>query len=135
MKKITRKPKAETHVLSVRVPLPLFEELQAFREALQAFDDTMIFNVNELMVTALKRDLRVAWDELESLKGIERSAPPIRQTTLDPEVTEPSSAASSATVTREALNPPATQTSPQPATPPVQPGLRVAEGAQQRKPD
>ncbi len=134
MKKITRKPKAETRVLSVRVPLPLFEELQAFREALQAFDDTMIFNVNELMVTALKRDLRVAWDELESLKGIERPVSPIRQTTFDPGATEPLPAASSATVTREVLNPPATQVPPQPATPPVQPGPRVAEGAHQRKP-
>ena len=127
MKKITRKPKAETRVLSVRVPLPLFEELQAFREALQAFDDTMIFNVNELMVTALKRDLRVAWDELESLKGIERPASPIRQTTLGPGATEPSPTASSVTTTREVLNPPATQVPPQPATPPVQPGPRVAE--------
>ena len=134
MKKITRKPKAETRVLSVRVPLPLFEELQAFREALQAFDDTMIFNVNELMVTALKRDLRVAWDELESLKSIEKPAPPIRQMTLDPGATEPPPAASSIKTAREALNPPATQVSPQPATLPVQPGPRVAEGAHQRKP-
>jgi len=134
MKKITRKPKAETHILSVRVPLPLFEELQAFREALQAFDDTMIFNVNELMVTALKRDLRVAWDELESLKGIERSAPPIKQTTLDPRATEPLPTGSSATIIGEVLNPPATQAFPQPATPPVQLGPRVAEGAHQRKP-
>jgi len=134
MKKITRKPKAETRVLSVRVPLPLFEELQALREALQAFDDTMIFNVNELMVTALKRDLRVAWDELESLKGIKKPLPPIRQTTLDPGAAEPSPATLSTTVTREVLNPPATQAPPQPTTPPVQPVPRAAEGAHQRKP-
>lgn len=133
MKKITRKPKAETRVLSVRVPLPLFEELQAFREALQAFDDTMIFNVNELMVTALKRDLRVAWDELESLKGIERPAPPIRQTTLDSEVTEPSPAASSETVTREVLNPPANQAPAQSATPPAQSRPQSGEVVHQRK--
>ena len=133
MKKITRKPKAEMRVLSVRVPLPLFEELQAFREALQAFDDTMIFNVNELMVTALKRDLRVAWDELESLKGIERSAPPIRQTTLDPGATKPSPAMLS-TTTREVVNPPATQQSPQTATPPVQSGPQFTDATHQRKP-
>lgn len=134
MKKITRKPKAEMRVLSVRVPLPLFDELQAFREALQAFDDTMIFNVNELMVTALKRDLRVAWDELESLKGIERPAPPIRQTTLDSGAMESPPAASSAATTGEVLNSPTTQASAQPATTPVQPGPQVAEGAHQRKP-
>ena len=121
-------------VLSVRVPLPLFEELQAFREALQAFDDTMIFNVNELMVTALKRDLRVAWDELESLKGIERLSPPIKQTTLDSGATKSLPTASSATTTREVVNPPTTQVPPQPATTPVQPGPQVAEGAHQRKP-
>jgi len=121
MKKITRKPKAETHILSVRVPLPLFEELQAFREALQVFDDTMIFNVNELMVTALKRDLRVAWDELESLKGIERPAPPIRQTTLDPGATEPPPVASSVTTSREVINPPAVQKPSQSAVSPAQP--------------
>ena len=134
MKKITRKPKAETRVLSVRVPLPLFEELQAFREALQAFDDTMSFNVNELMVTALKRDLRVAWDELESLKGIERPTPPIRQTTLDSGAMEPSPATPSATATREVLNLPATQAPPQSAATPVKPVPQVAEGAHQRKP-
>ncbi|MCP5135164.1 MAG: hypothetical protein H6976_16625 [Gammaproteobacteria bacterium] len=134
MKKITRKPKAEMRVLSVRVPLPLFEELQAFREALQAFDDTMIFNINELMVTALKRDLRVAWDELENLKGVKRPPPLIRQTTLDSGATVPSPAAPSATATREVLNLPATQVSSQPAATPVQPGPRVAEGVHQRKP-
>ena len=121
-------------VLSVRVPLPLFEELQAFREALQAFDDTMIFNVNELMVMALKRDLRVAWDELESLKGIKRPAPPIRQTTMDSVTTAPSTTAPSAIISREVINPPATQELPQPAPLPTPPGTRVAEGAHQKKP-
>jgi len=101
MKKITRKPKAEMRVLSVRVPLPLFEELQAFREALQAFDDTMIFNVNDLMVTALKRDLRVAWEELESLKKLKFQQPAVMQTTADLANTVPPSAMPSSASSKE----------------------------------
>jgi len=83
MGKITRKQKVETRNLSIRVPLPLFEELQALRQEVQAFDDTMIFNINELIVTALKRDLRVAREELESLKEIKMKPSAVMQTTAN----------------------------------------------------
>ncbi|HRW67004.1 MAG TPA: hypothetical protein P5032_14900 [Candidatus Competibacter sp.] len=138
MGKITRKQKVETRNLSVRVPLPLFEELQAFRQEVQAFDDTMIFNINELIVTALKRDLRVAKEELDSLKAIKMKPPAVMQTTADPVTTaQPAATPPSPSVpTREADRPPAAQVPAHPTTPTTQtqPRPRFAEAPHQGKP-
>jgi hypothetical protein len=84
MSKITLKRIHSTRVISVKLPLSLYEELQAFRQELQAFDNTMILDVNDLVASALKRDLRVAREELESLKQVAMKPPPARQTTLTP---------------------------------------------------
>lgn len=82
MSKITRKKVNPTRVISVKLPLSLYEDLQAFRQELQAFDNTMILDVNDLVASALKRDLRVAREELESLKQVAMKPPPTQQSTL-----------------------------------------------------
>lgn len=134
MGKITRKQKAETRNLSVRVPLPLFEELQAFRQEVQAFDDTMIFNINELIVTALKRDLRVAKEELDSLKAIKMKPPAVMQTTADPVTTAQPAATPPSVPIREAHTSPAAKAPSHSATPTTPPGSQFAEASHQRKP-
>jgi hypothetical protein len=134
MAKITRKKQSETRTLSVKIPQSLYEDLRAFRQELQEFDPAMILNVNDLIVTALKRDLRIAREELTSLKNKPLQPPAVMQTTVDSVITEPSPTAPLATPTREVLNPPATQAPPQPATMPVQSVPQVAEVAHQRKP-
>ena len=84
MSKITRKKVNPTRVISVKLPLSLYEDLQAFRQELQAFDNTMILDVNDLVASALKRDLRVAREELESLRQVAMKPPPTQQSTLTP---------------------------------------------------
>ncbi|HMQ97101.1 MAG TPA: hypothetical protein PKC42_03315 [Candidatus Nanoperiomorbaceae bacterium] len=84
MSKITRKKINPTRVISVKLPLSLYEDLQAFRQELQAFDNTMILDVNDLVASALKRDLRVAREELENLKQVTMKSPPTQQSTLTP---------------------------------------------------
>ena len=84
MSKITRKKVHPTRVISVKLPLSLYEDLQAFRQELQAFDNTMILDVNDLVASALKRDLRVAREELESLRQVAMKPPPTQQSTLTP---------------------------------------------------
>ena len=84
MSKITRKKVHPTRVISVKLPLSLYEDLQAFRQELQAFDNTMILDVNDLVAFALKRDLRVAREELESLKQVAMKPPPTQPSTLTP---------------------------------------------------
>ncbi|HAN92905.1 MAG TPA: hypothetical protein DCQ33_12625 [Nitrospira sp.] len=84
MSKITRKKINPTRVISVKLPLSLYEDLQAFRQELQAFDNTMILDVNDLVASALKRDLRVAREELENLKQVAMKPPPTQQSTLTP---------------------------------------------------
>ncbi len=84
MSKITRKKSNPTRVMSVKLPLSLYDDLQAFRKELQAFDDTMILDVNDLVASALRRDLRVAREELENLKKVAMKPPPARQSTLTP---------------------------------------------------
>jgi len=133
MTKITRKKLSETRTLSVKIPQSLFEDLKAFRQELKEFDPAMILNVNDLIVTALKRDLRIAREELTSLKNTPLKPPAVMQTTVDSVTMGPLPAAPLATTTNESLNLPATQVSPQSATP-VQLGPRVAEVAHQRKP-
>ena len=112
MTKITRKKLSETRTLSVKIPQSLFEDLKAFRQELKEFDPAMILNVNDLIVTALKRDLRIAREELTSLKNTPLQPPAVMQTTVDSVITEPPPAAPSTTATREVLNPPATQAPP-----------------------
>ena len=82
MSKITRKKVNPTRVISVKLPLSLYEDLQAFRQELQAFDNTMILDINDLVASALKRDLRVAREELENLKQVAMKPPPTQQSTL-----------------------------------------------------
>ncbi len=84
MSKITRKKVNPTRVISVKLPLSLYEDLQAFRQELQAFDNTMILDVNDLVASALKRDLRVAREELESLRQVAMKPLPTQQSTLTP---------------------------------------------------
>ena len=84
MRKITRKKINPTRVIYVKLPLSLYEDIQAFRQELQAFDSTMILDVNDLVTSALKRDLRVAREELENLKKVAMKPAPARQTTLTP---------------------------------------------------
>ena len=84
MKKLTSRKKPELRTLSVRVPRDLYESLEAFRRELQAFDDTMVLDVNELVAVALKRDLRVAREELEHLKRGALKSPPGRPSTVNP---------------------------------------------------
>ena len=84
MRKITRKKINPTRVISVKLPLSLYDDIQAFRQELQAFDSTMILDINDLVTSALKRDLRVAREELENLKKVAMKPPPARQTTLTP---------------------------------------------------
>ncbi len=83
MAKLTRKHKVETRTIAVKVPVSLFEDLKAFRQELQEFDNTMILNVNELIVTALKRDLRTAREELRRLQETPLQPPAVMQTTAD----------------------------------------------------
>ncbi|MCB1780294.1 MAG: hypothetical protein KDJ34_09390 [Candidatus Competibacteraceae bacterium] len=90
MAKITRKHKVETRTISVKVPLSLFEDLRVFRQELQDFDNTMILNVNELIVTALKRDLRTAREELKRLQETPLQPPAVMQTTADSTIESPS---------------------------------------------
>lgn len=134
MGKITRKQKVETRNLSVRVPLPLFEDLQAFRQEVQNFDDTMVFNVNELIVAALKRDLRVAREELESLKEIKMLPPAVMQTTADSTTTTQPSTTTPVALTGEAGTPPATRAPAHPVTPTAPLRPQIAEASPQRKP-
>ena len=89
MSKITRKKINPTRVISIKLPLSLYEDLQAFRRELQAFDNTMILDVNDLVASALKRDLRVAREELESLKQVAMKPPPTQQSTLTPASASP----------------------------------------------
>lgn len=96
MAKLTRKHKVETRTIAVKVPVSLFEDLKAFRQELQEFDNTMILNVNELIVTALKRDLRTAREELKRLQETPLQPPAIMQTTIDP-------VASSVTTTNDTI--------------------------------
>lgn len=96
MAKITRKHKVETRTIAVKVPVSLFEDLKAFRQELQEFDNTMILNVNELIVTALKRDLRTAREELKRLQETPLQPPAIMQTTINP-------VASSVTTTNDTI--------------------------------
>lgn len=84
MRKIKSKKKPEMRTLSVRIPRDLYDSLDAFKEELQDFDKTMILDVNELVTLALRRDLRVAQEELEQLRQIPLKPPPVRQSTVAP---------------------------------------------------
>ena len=84
MRKIKSKKKPEMRTLSVRIPRDLYDSLDAFKEELQDFDKTMILDVNELVTLALRRDLRVAQEELEQLRQIPLKPPPVRQSTVTP---------------------------------------------------
>lgn len=88
MKKLKPKKKREMHTLAVRVPLNLYESLNAFKKELQQFDETMIFDVSELVTVALRRDLRVAREELDQLKQVALKPPPVRQSTVTPAPTD-----------------------------------------------
>ena len=94
MSKITRKKINPTRMISIKIPLSLYDDLQAFRQELQAFDNTMILDVNDLVASALKRDLRVAREELENLKQVAMKPPPTQQSTLTPALAPASAAAS-----------------------------------------
>jgi GTPase involved in cell partitioning and DNA repair len=82
MSKITRKKNILTRTITVKLPQSLYEDLQAFRQELKEYDDTMILDVNDLVVTALKRDLRLAREELQKLKNNPMKPDPIQQSTL-----------------------------------------------------
>lgn len=84
MRKIKSKKKPEMRTLSVRIPRDLYDSLDAFKEELQDFDKTMILDVNELVTLALRRDLRVAQEELEQLRQIPLKPPPVRRSTVTP---------------------------------------------------
>lgn len=84
MKKLKSNKKTELRKLSVRVPLDLYEALHVFKEELRAFDETMLFDVDELLAIALRRDLQIAKQELQSLKQIPLKPPPVQQSTLTP---------------------------------------------------
>lgn len=99
MAKLTRKHKVETRTIAVKVPVSLFEDLKAFRQELQEFDNTMILNINELIVTTLKRDLRTAREELKRLQETPLQPPAVMQTTADSITTAPSSATPPPTTT------------------------------------
>ena len=85
MRKIKSKKKPEMRTLSVRIPRDLYDSLDAFKEELQDFDKTMVLDVNELVTLALRRDLRVAQEELEQLRQIPLKPPPVRQSTVTPD--------------------------------------------------
>lgn len=82
MSKITRKKMIPTRMITVKLPQSLYEDLQDFRQALKAYDDTMILDVNDLVATALKRDLRLAREELQKLKNVPMKPDPVQQSTL-----------------------------------------------------
>jgi hypothetical protein len=82
MSKITRKKTIPTRAITVKLPQSLYEDLQDFRQALREYDETMILDVNDLVVTALKRDLRLAREELEKLKNTPIKPDPVQQSTL-----------------------------------------------------
>ena len=84
MRKIKSKKKPEMRTLSVRIPRDLYDSLDAFKEELQDFDKTMILDVNELVTLALRRDLRVAQEELEQLRQIPLKLPSVRQSIVTP---------------------------------------------------
>ena len=107
MRKIKSKKKPEMRTLSVRIPRDLYDSLDSFKEELQDFDKTMILDVNELVTLALRRDLRVAQEELEQLRQIPLKPPPVRQSTVTP---VPASAENpTATVERPMIAPLSTQ--------------------------
>lgn len=82
MSKIIRKKTIPTRAIAVKLPQSLYEDLQAFRQELKEYDDTMILDVNDLVVTALKRDLRLAREELQKLKNVPMKPDPVQQSTL-----------------------------------------------------
>lgn len=118
MKKITSKKNANMRTLSVRIPSDLYESLEAFHQALKAFDDTMILDVNELVTIALRRDLRMAQEELEKLKTVTLKPPPVRQSTLTPPSASTGGRVASA---QEPIPTPASASPTRPTTAPPQP--------------
>lgn len=82
MKKLTSRKKPEWRTLSVRLPRDLYESLEAFHQELRAFDESMVLDVNALVIAALRRDLRVAREELAQLKQVALEPPPVRQSTV-----------------------------------------------------